>query len=319
MDTSGVSIIIPNYNGEQILKRSLAHVVDAAAAYPGSCEIIVVDDASQDNSIHTITDQFSEIKVIRHEINQGFAEAIHSGVRASIYAIMIFLNSDVLPDRGFISPLVRWFDRQDTFAVSPLILDRERKPLRVSWNLSKMVRGEIRRENWNLPDALEKARRERPLKSLFASGGSIALRKSMFEQLGGFLSIYKPFYYEDRDLCTRAWQREWKTFFDPDSRVIHDHVGTIGRFYSAKKIKIIQRRNRLFYLWLYLSRRKIVVSHIPWIFVRLMLRLVKMDLVYPIALCKALCGLGKVIRLKKTNQRKPILKPLEEILKEAQY
>jgi GT2 family glycosyltransferase len=319
MDTSGVSIIIPNYNGEQILERSLAYVVEAAGAYPGSCEIIVVDDASQDNSLQVIANQFPEIKVIRHEINQGFAEAVHSGVRASMHAIMIFLNSDVLPDRDFILPLLRWFDRQDTFSVSPLILDRQRKPLRVSWNLSKMVRGEIRRENWNLSDALQKARRERPLKSLFASGGSIAIRKAMFEQLGGFLSIYKPFYYEDRDLCTRAWQRGWKTFFDPQSRVIHDHVGTIRRFYAAQKIKIIQRRNRLFYLWLYLSNRKIVLSHIPWIFVRLILRLVKIDLVYPIALFKALCGLGEVIKLKKANQRKPILKPLEEILKEVQY
>jgi GT2 family glycosyltransferase len=319
MDTLGVSIIIPNYNGEQIIKRSLAHVVEAAGAYPGSCEIIVVDDASQDNSLQMITVQFPKIKVIRHEVNLGFAEAVHSGVRASIYAIMIFLNTDVLPDRDFISPLVQWFDRQDTFAVSPLILDRQGKPLRVSWNRSKMVRGEIRRDKWNLPDALEQAHREGPLRSLFASGGSIALRKSMFEQLGGFLPIYKPFYYEDRDLCTRAWQRGWKTLFDPGSRVIHDHVGTIRRFYSVKKIKIIQRRNRLFYLWLYLSSRKIVLSHIPWIFVRLMLRLVKMDLVYPIALFKALCGLGKVIRLKKKSQRKPILKPLEEILKEAQY
>ena len=319
MNALAVSIIIPNYNGEQILERSLACVVEAAAAYPGSCEIIVVDDASQDNSPQMIANGFPDIKVIRHEINQGFAEAVHSGVRASNYAIMIFLNSDVLPDRDFISPLVRWFDRPDTFAVSPLILDRERQPLRVSWNLSKIVRGEVRRENWSLPDALEKAHRERPLKSLFASGGSVALRKAMFEQLGGFLPIYKPFYYEDRDLCTRAWQRGWKTFFEPDSRVIHDHVGTIRRFYSAKKIKIIQRRNRLFYLWLYLSSRKIVFSHVPWVFVRLMTRLVKMDLVYPIALFKALCGLGKVIRLKKTNRRKPILMPLEEILKEAQY
>ncbi len=319
MDISGVSIIIPNYNGEQILKRSLAHVVEASEAYPGKCEIIVVDDASQDNSLQLIADRFADIRVVRHEINRGFAEAVHSGVRASRHAIMIFLNTDVLPDRDFISPLVRWFDRQDTFSVSPLVLDRQRKPLRVSWNLSKMVRGEIRRENWNLPVALEKARREGPLKSLFASGGSIAIRKAMFEQLGGFLSIYKPFYYEDRDLGTRAWQRGWKTFFEPESRVIHDHVGTISRFYAAKKIKSIKRRNRMFYLWLYLSNRKLVFSHIPWILVRLILRLLRLDLVYPIALFKALCGLGEVIELRKANKRKPILKPLEDILKEVQY
>jgi glycosyltransferase involved in cell wall biosynthesis len=61
MDTLAVSIIILNYNGEQILKRSLPQVVEAAGSYPGNCEIIVVDDASQDNSLQLIADQFPKI------------------------------------------------------------------------------------------------------------------------------------------------------------------------------------------------------------------------------------------------------------------
>lgn len=314
-----VSIIIPNYDGEQILTRTLASVVEAARAYQGECEIIVVDDASQDKSIKLITENFPEISVVRHDTNKGFAEAVHSGTKSSSYQIIILLNSDVHPDRNFIAPLVRWFSRDDTFSVSPLICDHCRQPMRVSWNLGKIVRGEIRNRKWNLENALHMARMGRPLKSIFASGGSIAFRKEMFLQLGGFLPLYKPFYYEDRDLGTRAWQRGWQTFFEPESTVIHDQEGTINRFFQAKRIKIIRRRNRFFYLWLHLSAGKLVLSHFPWIFFRLPSRLLRMDTIYAAALFEALSGLREVIKLRGGLKWGHPTKSLEEIIEEIGF
>lgn len=312
-----VSIVIPNYNSEQILTKTLVSVVEAAHAYRGKSEIIVVDDASQDNSIKLIAENFPEIKIVRHETNRGFAEAVHSGIRSSTHQIVILLNSDVRPDRNFIAPLVSWFSHDDTFSVSPLICDKSGKPQRVSWILGKIVRGEIRKRNWDIENAQELARKGRALRSLYASGGSIALRKEMFLELGGFLPLYKPFYSEDRDLGTRAWCRGWQTFFEPESRVVHDHCqGTISRFFPAKRIKIIKRRNRFFYLWLHLSAGKLIFSHFPWIFFRLPLRLLKMDTVYAIALFKALCSLREVIKLRNALQAEHTTKSLEEIIKE---
>lgn len=314
-----VSIVIPNYNGGQILTKTLVSVVEAAQAYWGECEIIVVDDASPDNSVKLIAENFPEIKIVRHDNNKGFAEAVHTGTKSSIYQIIILLNSDVRPDRNFIAPLVRWFSRDDTFSVSPLICDHRGKPVRVSWNLGKIVRGEIRNRKWSLGDAEDMACRGKPLKSLYASGGSIAFRKEMFLQLRGFLPLYKPFYYEDRDLCTRAWQRGWQTFFEPESRVVHDHRGTIKRFFPAKRIKIIRRRNRFFYLWLHLSASKLIFSHFPWIFFRLPWRLLQMDTVYAIALFKALCVLQEVIKLRGGLEPQHARRSLEEIIEEIGY
>ena len=320
MDTWPVSIIIPNYNGEQILPRALTSVTEAVRAYAGQSEIIVVDDASRDSSIDLISQNFPDIKLVRHEVNKGFSEAIHSGVQAAVYPIVILLNSDVYPDRHFIDPLIRWFDREDTFSVSPLILDQGGNPFRVSWNLVKLLRGEIRSSNWDLAIALELMRKRQSLKSLFASGGSAAIRKEMFLQLGGFLSIYRPFYYEDRDLGTRAWKLGWKTYFEPESKVVHDHSSTIKRFFPNKKTKIIRRRNRLFYLWLHLSTPKLFFSHIPWIPVRLCGRLLRFDTVYAFALFSALLKVGEVIRLRSSPAIKDAnKKPLEEILSEIKY
>lgn len=319
MDTFNVSIVIPNYNGEQLIKQNMPSVIEAADVYPAKSEIIVVDDASQDNSVKVLEENFPDIKIVSHEINKGFAEAVHSGVKFSIYSIIILLNTDVIPDRNFIDPLIRWFDREDTFAVSPLIINEYGKSTRVSWNRVKMVRGELRRQDWNLDDALELSRQGKGLKSFYASGGSVAIRKQMFEQLGGFLPIYKPFCSEDKDLCTRAWKRGWATYFEPSSRVIHAHEGTKERFFSQKRIKIVKRRNRFFHLWCHLSTNKLIFSHLPWILYRFPMRILRFDMVYPLALFKALRQLGEIVKIRNQLGSGSGPNSLEEIIENIDF
>jgi len=317
MDPVPVSIIIPNYNGEDILGKMLASVVEAAYTYRGKCEIIVVDDASQDGSVKLITENFPEINVVRHQENKGFAEAVHSGVRSSVYEVIILLNSDVRPDPNFIAPLVRWFDREDIFSVSPLVLDHLGQPHMVSWNLVEIMRGKMRRCKWNLEEVQRLGHQGRAIKSLYASGGSMACRKERFFQLGGFLPLYKPFYCEDLVLCIRASRRGWQTFFEPESTVVHDHQqGTIKRFFAEREVRIIRRRNRFFTLWLHLSARNLIFSHVPWILFRLPWRVLRMDTAYAIALLKALSGLGEVIKLRGNLKGGKNSKSLEQVIKE---
>ena len=144
------------------------------------------------------------------------------------------------------------------------------------------------------------------------------LKKEMFNRLDGFLSLYKPFYIEDMDLCTRAWLRGWQTLFEPRSSVVHDHVGTIKRFFHAKKIRTIRTRNRFLYLWLYSSWQRLVLSHAPWTAFRLLLRLLRLDLTFPIALMQGLVQLRSVKTLRSEMKQSRPFKPLHQLLREIQ-
>jgi GT2 family glycosyltransferase len=178
MPGSGVSIIIPNYNGEALLKKNLPAVLEAAETYLGPCEVIVADDASRDGSVDLIATHFPLVKLVRHHINKGFADTIHTGVRHALHEHLILLNSDVRPEPDFIVPLIAHFQDPTTFSVSPLVCDPEGIPQTVSWNLGMIRRGSIKFRSWALEEAQVRAERGETLKSLFASGGSVALRKT---------------------------------------------------------------------------------------------------------------------------------------------
>jgi GT2 family glycosyltransferase len=314
-----VSIIIPNFNGASLLETNLPTVLSAARAYGGEADIIVVDDASSDQSVAVVTEKFPQVKLVRHDVNRGFAETVHSGVHAAAHEILVFLNSDVRPHADFLAPLIETLTSgRNVFSVSPLVYDPAGRLQNVSWNRYKMVRGTIKSTHWDLTTVRECQNNGRQLKSLFASGGSIALKKELFNRLDGFLPLYKPFYIEDMDLCTRAWLRGWQTLFEPRSRVVHDHVGTIKRFFHAQKIRTIRTRNRFLYLWLYCSRHRLILSHAPWTAFRLLLRLLRLDLTFPIALLQSLAHLRSVNALRSEMKHSRLFKPLHQLLKEIE-
>jgi len=318
MNNNGVSIIIPNYNGESLLNKNLPSVMHAAETYHGECEIIVVDDGSRDGSVDLASNRFPQIKVIKHAVNQGFAEAVYTGIQHAASEIIILLNSDVRPNSDFIAPLVEKLQGQKTFSVSPLVCDPMGKPQTVSWNLGRIKRGDIKFRSWTLDEARHRRENGHELKNLFASGGSLAMKKTMFIRLGGFLPIYKPFYYEDVDLCTRAWMNGWQTLFEPRSIIVHDHEGSIRLHFDAWRIRTTRLRNRFFYLWLHLSRKKLIISHIPWIGYRLLNRMLHLDMTYAIALIMACFRLKEVIMLRSHWKSTRTFRPLEQIIEEIE-
>ena len=257
-----ITIIIPNFNGAQLLRKNLPSVIRFANQFSSETRIIVVDDGSKDESVNVLSNEFPDLEIVVHRQNLGFSEAISSGVKAAATDLLFLLNSDVELVEDVFTPLMAYFQDPATFSVCPLIKNEDGEVSRHSWNLRRIMRGRLKLRRWNLEDALE-WRRHSKLPALYASGGSMMVRKSMMMELGCFHPIFKPFYGEDFDLGLRAWSRGWPSYFEPTVCVIHQEKGSIEESFRNKRIKSIQRRNRYLLEWIHFSRPMLVFCTLP--------------------------------------------------------
>lgn len=254
----GVSLVVPNYNGAKLLPIHQPSLLAAAAAYPGPAEVVVVDDGSSDDSLEVLRTQLPEVRVVVHEQNRGFGAACKTGIEAAEHELCVLLNSDVTAEEGFLAPLLAPFaDDPEVFSVSPLILDSQGRPSKVTVNLPRLKDGDLRWDGVD-PDELLRLSQlppETPLTiySLFGLGGAIAMRRSRFLEIGGFDPLYVPFYHEDVDLGLCAWRRGWTVRVEPRSRVTHDDGGTINQHFEPYRVKVARRRHRILCGWKHAS------------------------------------------------------------------
>lgn len=298
-----VSLIIPNWNGADLLRRYLPSVLCAIEKFPGQAQVIVVDDASTDRSVDILRDEFSNVKLIVHEQNQGFGNACWSGALAAEHPILIFLNSDVKVDHDFIEPLTVCFENQAIFAASPLIFDETGRLSDVTISIPYFRRGKLRYRSFPPEQLLTSTSPlPHPWYTLFPIGGAFAVDRARFIELQGFDDMFNPFYYEDTDLGFRAWRRGWPCIVVPESRVVHIHQGTIARSFKRFKVNAIRKRNRLFYLWKNLTSPKLFWQHVGYQLLRLGYRPLCLDGMTPIATFLAIPGFMKAMRRRRAER-----------------
>jgi GT2 family glycosyltransferase len=297
-----ISFVLPNYNGTELLRRNLPSVLAVARDHAPPHEVLVVDDASKDDSVAVLEREFPDVRVVRRERNGGFSLAVNTGMAAARGEIVMLLNTDVRLEEPFLGPLLPYFDDPAAFAVAPLMCDEHGRPQRTSCNAVSFRRGEIRRLRWDLADLRARVERGERLLQLYPCGGAAAIRRSQFQELDGLDTLFSPFYYEDFDLGIRAWQRGWKTYFEPRSWVTHEHKGSIAASVARRRVKRLGRRNRFLLLWVHLSSRKLWLSHIPFTAVRVLTRLARLDTVYLPALWSAARLAGEVKKRRRARQ-----------------
>lgn len=241
-----ISIVIPNWNGEKLLRKNLPAVLEV-----GADEIIIVDNGSTDKSVEEI--QKLKLKIILNKSNLGFGRAVNQGVKEAKGEIIVLLNNDVAPEKDFLKYTLPHFKNPEVFAVS------FHEP---NWSWARILwqKGFIEHQ----PGGKAKTAHI----SAWASGGSAAFRKSIWQKLGGFDSLYHPFYWEDTDLSYRAWKRGYKILWEPKAVVHHKHEGTISRF-SQDYVRLISQRNQLLFIWKNITSLKMRLEHKFWLFRKL--------------------------------------------------
>lgn len=108
-----ISVIIPNRNGQKLLQSNLSAVKNAV----GEVEIIVVDDASSDDSRTYLAAHHKDIIVIEHKVQKGFASTVNTGARRATGDIVVLLNTDVVPKKELFKKMLPHFEDASVFAV----------------------------------------------------------------------------------------------------------------------------------------------------------------------------------------------------------
>ena len=209
------SVIVPNYNGA----RHLPIVLDALRRQTfQDFEVIVVDDASQDESVALVEARYPDVRLIVNRRNAGFVRACNTGAAAARGRMIVLLNNDTEPEPTWLEELVKTFVAHPRAAMvaSKLLLFDRRDTLHTTGDMLGVDGLPRNRGVWERDEGQYDA-----APAIFSGcGGATAYRREVWEALGGFDEDFWM-YLEDVDFGFRARLAGWEAVFAPRARVYH--------------------------------------------------------------------------------------------------
>lgn len=262
-----IAIVILNWNGKQLLEKFLPSIVKYSNL--PNVDVIVADNASSDNSIEFIEQNYPTIGIIQNKENGGFAKGYNDAlkyVEADIYALV---NSDIEVTEGWLNSIISTFENEPSTAIiQPKILDYKNKSKFEYAGAGggfidkygyPFCRGRIftnlETDNKQYDDVSE---------IFWASGACFFIRSNVFHKLKGFDESYFA-HQEEIDLCWRA-KNNGKTIKYVGASTVY-HVGGATLQEISPKKTFLNFRNSLFSLVKNLPKNKLVTI----IFTRLVL------------------------------------------------
>lgn len=270
---NSVSVVIPNYNGENIIVQTINSAIEALkSSNVSDYEIIVSDDSSTDQSITKIKETFKDVIIIPSLKNSGFSGNVNRGVNRASKELVLILNSDLHLEKGYFNSLIPLFNNDIIFGVMGCIKDP--KTLEIQ-DGSKLP---ILKFNMFISSNKNKFSNSTTLPTFFLSGANALVRRDYFVKLGGFCELFNPYYSEDVDLGIRAWRMGWELYFQPTAICYHDVSSTIKKI-PKEQVLATAKRNKYILHSLHLPRYLVFIYDITLIFTSLF-RMINGDFVY---------------------------------------
>jgi GT2 family glycosyltransferase len=215
------SVIIPNYNGRRFLPTLLA-ALDRQSFR--DFEIILADDASQDDGVAWVETHFPAVRLLINRTNQGFVRTCNAAADAAYGRVLVLLNNDTEPEEQWLAELAQAIcaHPQAGIFASKLLLFDQRTRLHSAGDL--LGRDGIPRNRGVWEE--DHGQYDGQTHIFSACGGAAAYRKEVWQQLGGFDEAFWM-YLEDVDLAFRAQLVGWGALFVPAARVYH-HLSATG-------------------------------------------------------------------------------------------
>ena len=202
------------------------------------CEVIVVDNASSDDTLQRI--EGSSVRLVANETNRGFAAAANQAASLATGDVLLFLNPDAIAEAGAVAALLHCLHSTGADAVGGALLDAQGQPARgfafrrlpTLWAL--IFEATLVNQLWpgnpvNRRYRCVDADYSRPQEVEQPAGACLALRRTAWDKLGGFDERFFPVWYEDVDLCKRLLDGGLRIIYCPEARFYHEGAHSVGR------------------------------------------------------------------------------------------
>lgn len=192
-----VSLVVVTYNSANLLPQFFAAL--AHTTYR-PYEVIVVDNASSDGTQAYLAREQPDVRLVACPENVGFGRACNIGAAVARGEIVVFLNPDVWAMPGWLDTLVRCSAAHPDALMCPTTLHPDQRP-----------------EQHAIAISQEAA----------VPACALLVRKHVWQQLGGFDERFF-LYWEDTELCWRAWLLGYRVLADLETFVYHERGGSTG-------------------------------------------------------------------------------------------
>ena len=240
------AVVILNFNGRKWLEEFLPSVI----ANSDDAGIYVIDNASSDDSVLFLRDNFPQINIVVNEKNYWFAGGYNEGLKHITADYYILLNSDVEVTENWIPPVIQLLESDEKIvAAQPKILAHRNKQY---FEHAGAAGGMIDKNGYpfcrgRIFDHVEKdeGQYDDNTEVFWASGACLFIKAKSFHEFGGFDESYLA-HMEEIDLCWRIKNSGGKIMYCGSSSVYHVGGGTLN--YINPKKTYLNFRNSLFTL-----------------------------------------------------------------------
>jgi GT2 family glycosyltransferase len=271
-DSIEISVVIVGWNASHYLELCL----DSLAKAPPrrSTEVLVVDNASRDDSVQMIETKFPWVKLIKSQENLGFSKGNNVAIRQAQGRYVALVNPDVIVFPGCLDALADFLDQNPKVGnVGPRVLNPDMsmqstcRRFPTLWNnfcSSSGLSSKFRNSRFFAGEHMLYFPHDRTLAVDVIVGCFSFIRREAFDQVG-LLDEGLFMYGDDVDWCRRARNAGWQVVFYPGGQAIHDR-GKITAPYPVR-FAVAQQRSVLHYwkkhhgFWGVLGIRSVILFH----------------------------------------------------------
>ena len=258
--TPHIAIVVVSYNTCTLLQQCLSSATNAELR----AHVIVVDNASHDDSTAMVRREFPQVRLIANNVNVGFAVGTNQGIQLALRVTppvdyVLLLNPDAFLRPGALQAMTAFLDTHPRVgAVGARLFYPDGTPQEGAWHFPTLwmtffdlfpprgpllgrlyaspLNGRYREERYNQPFPID-----HPL------GAALMLRRKTLEEVG-LLDEGYWMYAEEVDWCYRCWQAGWAIWQVPQAEVIHVAGASSRQFRSRSFIELHRSRLRFFRL-----------------------------------------------------------------------